>query len=330
MSMSQPRLLAAMAAHLPRLPFLLFVFLAVHVPTSHGSPLPTTYDSSMCLESFWCGSVEIRYPFYLANATKATSDYNGNYSCGYTDLEISCLGEGPSASPVIRLSGETYTVQDISYDSDNYKVTLVDRDVLVGGSCPAVRHGVTFDGMWLHNTSSNDDLTFYFGCYSGGPRMPAGLHKYQIDCNFESPVPGGGVAFVLTPDDHDKAQEHDLAADCHKVVSVLVKNEVLEVARTWTNFTSGAYGYVLKQGFELGWSPIETGPCPQCEESGGKCAYRQNKTFLGCLCSDGKVGYPDGTDCSGASTAPAPAHASSKSLRPDPSIAHSAVSCDPR
>ncbi|TKW16155.1 hypothetical protein SEVIR_5G280500v4 [Setaria viridis] len=323
MSMSQPRLLAAMAAHLPRLPVLLFVFLALHVPASHGDPLPTTYDGSMCLESsFWCGSVEIRYPFYLANATKATSDYSGyNYSCGYTDLEISCLGEGPSASPVIRLGGENYTVQDISYDSDNYKVTLVDRDVLVGGSCPAVRHGVTFDGMWLHNTSSNDDLTFYFGCYSGGPRMPAGLHKYQIDCNFESPVPGGGVAFVLTPDDHDKAQEHDLAADCHKVVSVLVKNEVLEVARTWTNFTSGAYGYVLKQGFELSWSPMETGPCPQCEESGGKCAYRQNKTFLGCLCSDGKVGKPD---CN--STAPA----SSKSLRPDPSIAHSAVSCDPR
>ncbi|XP_072149766.1 LEAF RUST 10 DISEASE-RESISTANCEUS RECEPTOR-LIKE PROTEIN KINASE-like 2.1 isoform X3 [Setaria viridis] len=309
MSMSQPRLLAAMAAHLPRLPVLLFVFLALHVPASHGDPLPTTYDGSMCLESsFWCGSVEIRYPFYLANATKATDDYSGyNYSCGYTDLEISCLGEGPSASPVIRLGGENYTVQDISYDSDNYKVTLVDRDVLVGGSCPAVRHGVTFDGMWLHNTSSNDDLTFYFGCYSGEPRMPAGLHKYQIDCNFESPVPGGGVAFVLTPDDHDKAQEHDLAADCHKVVSVLVKNEVLEVARTWTNFTSGAYGYVLKQGFELGWSPMETGPCPQCEESGGKCAYRQNKTFLGCLCSDGKVGKPD---CN--STAPASRHGNKK------------------
>jgi hypothetical protein len=77
-----PRLLAtAMASHLPRLPFLMFVFLAVHAPASHGSPLPATYDGSMCLESsFRCGDVEIRYPFYIANATQATADYSGNYS----------------------------------------------------------------------------------------------------------------------------------------------------------------------------------------------------------------------------------------------------------
>ena len=32
--------------------------------------LLSTYNVSMCSESFWCGSVEIHYPFYLANATE--------------------------------------------------------------------------------------------------------------------------------------------------------------------------------------------------------------------------------------------------------------------
>jgi hypothetical protein len=36
----------------------------------------------------------ISYPFYLPNATTETTDYGYNYSCGYTDLKISCQGEG--------------------------------------------------------------------------------------------------------------------------------------------------------------------------------------------------------------------------------------------
>ncbi|RCV26846.1 hypothetical protein SETIT_5G278000v2 [Setaria italica] len=178
----------------------------------------------------------------VVEGTCCVFSVRGYYSCGYTDLKISCQGEGASVIPVIRLGGENYTVQDISYESgiDGYKVILADSDVLVGGNCPAVRHGVTFDDV---------------------------------------PVPGGGVAFVFTPDDHDKAQEHDLAADCKEVVSVLVKSEVLmDMARD-----------VLKQGFELSWSRITMDQCPLCE----KCSYSQNKTFLGCLCSNRKVGYPD-------------------------------------
>jgi len=116
MSVNPPRLLAAMAAHQPRLPVLLFVFLTVYVHSTHGDPLPSTYDISMCSESFWCGSVEIRYPFYLANATEATADHSGNYSCGYIDLSISCKLEGQALIPTIRLGGDYYTVENISYN----------------------------------------------------------------------------------------------------------------------------------------------------------------------------------------------------------------------
>jgi hypothetical protein len=103
---------------------------------------------------------------------------------------------------VIRLGGESYTVQDISYGGDTPTVILVDSNVLSGGGCPAV-HNISFDGKWLRNSNSNDILTFYFGCYSPETPVPRELEKYQINCNgSQRPVPAGGVAFVLTTDDY--------------------------------------------------------------------------------------------------------------------------------
>ncbi|CAO2166003.1 unnamed protein product [Urochloa humidicola] len=272
--------------HQTRLPVLLFVFLAIHVPASHGDPAPplNTYDDSMCPESSRCGDVHIKYPFFLSNTIRYIADYNYNdapYACGYTDMEISCQGPGPAGTPVIRLDSESYTVLNISYDKKT--IILADSDVLRAGSkCPTVSHGVRFGEAWLrYGTSSNDNLTFFFGC----DPAPAGLDKYKIDCNGSF---GGGDSFVFTPDDH--AQEHDLAAYC-KNLSVPVRSEVL-MASNRSNFTSGGYGDVLKQGFELIWIP--TDECHPCEQSGGKCSYNQYRQFLGCLCSHSKskVGHP--------------------------------------
>ena len=65
-----------MAAHLPRFPVLLFFFLAVHVAAAHGDPAQpqATYDASICSSSL-CGSVNIRYPFYIC---RKRVDYSGN------------------------------------------------------------------------------------------------------------------------------------------------------------------------------------------------------------------------------------------------------------
>ena len=71
---------------------------------------------------------------------------------------------GPKATPAIILRGHHYTVLDIFYDSKS--IILADSDVLHGGSCPVVLHDLSFDKLWLQNTSSNENLTFYFGCYT--------------------------------------------------------------------------------------------------------------------------------------------------------------------
>ncbi|CAL4962001.1 unnamed protein product [Urochloa decumbens] len=275
-----------MVAHLPRLPVLLFVFLAVHVPASHGNdhapPLPATYDSSMCPEPFLCGNVSVQYPFYLSNTTRDITGYNTSYSCGYTNLEMSCQGEGQIKTPVIRLGGDSYTVLNIFYD--NSTIILVDSDVLAGGICPIARHNVTLDKVWLHYTSSNGNLTFFFGCVS----VPPELSQYRMDCNGLS----RGSSFVFTSDDLDKAQEHELAASCSELVSVPVRNEIL-MASNQSMLTNGGYAEVLRHGFKLEWSRITTDTCYLCEQSGGLCSYSQNNAFFGCMCSDGKVGAQD-------------------------------------
>ncbi|BAS73800.1 Os01g0690900 [Oryza sativa Japonica Group] len=126
-------------ARLPSL--LLFFILGVHASVSHGSPpLPSTYDPSICSKSSECGGVNISYPFYLSNAT----DYYTRFSCGYTDLKISCSRDrdGRNETPTILLGGDNYTILDIIYDS--HTIVLVDTDALRGGSCPRVGHNVTF------------------------------------------------------------------------------------------------------------------------------------------------------------------------------------------
>ncbi|XP_066312353.1 LEAF RUST 10 DISEASE-RESISTANCEUS RECEPTOR-LIKE PROTEIN KINASE-like 1.2 isoform X3 [Miscanthus floridulus] len=311
MSANPPRLLATMAAHLPvpRLPVLLFVFLAVHVhvPASHAiSPsLPTTYDGSICSESINCGGVNISYPFYLADVTIETADYGYSYSCGYTDLKIFCQAERPTGIPVpvISLGGENYFIQKIFYD--NHTIILADSDVFVGGSCPAVSHNVSFNETWLYNSSAFHNLTFFFGCHLGDS-MTLDLDAYKIKCaDFKSPPDAGpGDSFVVMTDEHehDWYPEQELAMNCNMIVTVPVNHDVLMAPSNQQYLRSGGYGDVLRRGFELEWERLTAYGCHLCEESNGRCAYSQHRDFLGCLCHGGKVGNPD---CEHISTATA-------------------------
>ncbi|CAL4955050.1 unnamed protein product [Urochloa decumbens] len=282
-----------MAAHLPvpRLPFLLFVFLAVHVPASHGNAalLPTTYDGSICSDSVMCGTVvSISYPFYLSNRIRETANYT-SYSCGYTDLEIFCQGEGPSATPVVRLGGNSYTVLNILYDSRT--IILADSDVLIGPRCPKPSHNVTFDYEWLrYNYSSYDNLTFFYNCYfNPGDSVPPSFDKnYQINYT-ELPSPPGG--FVFSAEELGTAQDYGLPSHCKEIVTVPVRRDALKGNDPY--MLARGYVDVLKMGFELEWNRVTTDQCYMCEESGGQCAYGQSRAFLGCLCSGGKVGNPD-------------------------------------
>jgi hypothetical protein len=157
----------------------------------------------MCSESFRCGAVDIRYPFYLSNATREAPDYT-NYSCGYTDLKIVCQGEGEDMAPVLYLDGDTYTIMNISYDKHTF--ILGDTDVLRGNGCPRVSHDVSFGQECLNYTDSLDSLAFFFDCYKPGEVPPPDLKDHQISCKgFSSD--GASFVFIAGSDEHIISQE---------------------------------------------------------------------------------------------------------------------------
>ncbi|KAF2951754.1 hypothetical protein DAI22_01g286100 [Oryza sativa Japonica Group] len=287
--------LAAMA-HLPLLLLSFLVLIGVHASVSHGSPpLPSTYDPSICSKSSECGGVNISYPFYLSNAT----DYYTRFSCGYTDLKISCSRDrdGRNETPTILLGGDNYTVLDIIYDS--HTIVLADTDALRGGSCPRVRHNITFAQAdeWLQYTGPRDNLTFFFGCKLNlPPPIDPGLvslaDKHQINCKDFSNWPDSGDSFVFTSAELEAPVESELARRCRQVIVVPVNGDILNSSNQ-SALPSGGYGQVLNKGFDLAWNSRKDEQCYQCEQSQGHCSYSQNRVFLDCLCSDGKVGNQD-------------------------------------
>ncbi|TVU35467.1 hypothetical protein EJB05_17358, partial [Eragrostis curvula] len=294
-------------AHLPRFPVIVVVvfLLVAHVPARHGNPLPSTYDGSICSESFGCGGVEVRYPFYIANATRAAPAY-GSYSCGYTDLKIFCQDVGKTATPLIQLGQYNYTVKGINYNSST--LVVADADAFPGGNggCPNVRHNVSLLGSdRLSYTGYNDDLTFFLGCYQrDAAAMPPELNAYKIlDCPGLGNPLGGGASFVFSPDEHGASGEYDLANQCSEIVVMPVLSDSLAGLSNRSTLPR-EYGGVLRDGFELAWN--ETTDCYRCERSGGRCAYTQNKLFMGCLCSDKTVRMPDCSSSDASSTTRSP------------------------
>uniref|UniRef100_A0ACD5W0G8 Uncharacterized protein n=1 Tax=Avena sativa TaxID=4498 RepID=A0ACD5W0G8_AVESA len=294
-----------MAHHLPRL--LVLLFLGAHV--SHGSHLLlTAYDDSMCSESFRCGGVDIKYPFYLSNATRAAPEHTSNFSCGYTDLNISCLAEGKTGTPVLHLDEYSYIILNISYD--NHTIILRDADLLRGNDvCPRVSHNVSFGQEWLNYADSFDSLAFFFDCYTKrGDDMPRGLQDYQINCKgFSSP----GVSFVLSSEKVIVSKEYELAYHCTDYFLAPVHEDAL--LRSDPPVLPSQYGVLLRRGFELEWKTEQT--CYPCEQSGGRCSYSENKEFLGCFCSGGKV-EAQVCNSSNATTASADSSSGSKSKIP--------------
>ncbi|KAL6614705.1 hypothetical protein ACP70R_036975 [Stipagrostis hirtigluma subsp. patula] len=277
-----------------------------------GGPTSSERCGSMCSDSFYCGSVEIRYPFHLSNATGVADGYSTPYSCGYTDLNITCHppGEGATWTPIIQLGQGSYRVLSIAYDTSS--IILSDADAFGrGGSgtgCPTVRHNVTFGHEWLrYDADSRANLTFFFGCYAQSS-VPAGLDAYRISCPDFVGSPGGGVSFVFAhnPEEDDETDDDDLEGHCSEVFVAPVQSDSPLLRGNNRSALPREYGAVLRQGFELAWSTMTTDGCHLCEQpgsGGGRCAYGRSREFLGCLCPDGTVGTQD---CRNSGAAPAP------------------------
>ena len=246
----------------------------------------TYYNPSMCHESLPCGgNVDVHYPFFLANATMAIDGYWA-YSpyCGYAGMAIVCDG----GYAVLMLSGRSYTVLDIDYE--NHAITLADTD-LIGSDddCPRVTHNVTLPEETRLKPTDDDSLSFFFDCvFTPGNPQPLGI--LPINCSsFQSGGPGT-MSFVALQS--DVQQQDRWTRACKTVVLVPVLQDWRLNPEYHLHLNSDGYGQVLKRGFQLSWEP-SAGPCYVCEQTKGKCSYRRNGEFLGCLCSDGSLRNQD-------------------------------------
>ncbi|XP_051225513.1 LEAF RUST 10 DISEASE-RESISTANCEUS RECEPTOR-LIKE PROTEIN KINASE-like 2.4 isoform X2 [Lolium perenne] len=255
---------------------LLFLLLAA---ASHGVASGATYDSSMCLsEPFTCGAVSFSYPFYRSSDRKDV-DGNENSYCGYPGMGIVCDND----KPMLQLDGVgNYAVKSI--DGTRANVSIADPEAV--GSCPRVDHNVTFGpGTWLEFPNTTVDyLVFFLSCYFGaGLVKPATLDP--ITCSeFVSGVPG--ASFVFPNESVPAAGNWSQACRQVILVPVFKYGPVDPSNSTWRNT---GYGDVLRQGFQVSWDnrPVS---CTQCEESNGRCAYKQTGEFHGCLCTNGQIG----------------------------------------
>jgi hypothetical protein len=90
--------------------------------------------------------------------------------------------------------------------------------VLGGGDCPIVRHNVTFDEVWLYNTSTFDNFTFFFGSHWGARDTPPVFADYQSSCaGFSNPAIRRGGSFVFKSEDIEEHEEQELASHCDEV-----------------------------------------------------------------------------------------------------------------
>ncbi|KAG0519096.1 hypothetical protein BDA96_09G234800 [Sorghum bicolor] len=259
------------------------------------------YNPSACQKSsFRCGdTVDVRYPFFLANATYAVVEGDTAYAksyCGYPGMAIACDEAGGRAT--LKLKSDNYTVLGIDYDK--HTVTVADADVLAAGDggddCPRVAHNVTVPReTWLNlSDTANDNLVFFYDCVFTSSETttlpPPASVLPPINCSsFRNPT--GAKSFVVV--ERDMRLQDDWPRECKQPLVAPVLKKLLSPDEDYLlRLNSDGYGQLLKQGFQLTWDP-SAGSCYFCENSGGQCSYNQVGEFIGCLCSDGRVRSPD-------------------------------------
>ncbi|CAL4948046.1 unnamed protein product [Urochloa decumbens] len=262
---------------------LLPLLLAVLVASCRADDPPgDAYNTSICqAQSFTCGKVEIKYPFYLADVM---GDVRGNRNsyCGYPGLAIDC---DDGKDPTLRLEDRDYNVTDINYSSRT--ISLADPDILEDESCPRVDHNVTVpSAVWLNYTEYTVHyLLFFANCLAPTLRVPNHPEINPINCT--STGGEGGYSFVIplkTP--HDAL----LPPVCRQVFLVpVVQSGPFQIDAQWSTI---GYRNSLTQGFQLEWElSRRSDNCTKCEAAAndGRCAYSAGEEFVGCLCSNGRV-----------------------------------------
>ncbi|KAK6255744.1 hypothetical protein SCA6_017049 [Theobroma cacao] len=233
--------------------FLLLLFL--HPTTPSPPPNDTTFRN--CNQTISCGTItNLTYPF--------TGGPRPEY-CGPPGFQLTC-----SNNTTLELLTDSVSYRVIQLDPRTQIMTL-SRSDLYNNPIPCMQNftNTTLDSTIFTPTSNNENLTFFYGCYS----LNTSSYKppNMFTCN------NSGAYYVVGPVPVDPAFK---VIQCNVSVTVpVLRSAANELVRN-----RSLLGEVLMEGFSVNYSIPYDDECAKCLDSGGDCGWFSSRAI--CICGD--------------------------------------------
>ncbi|XP_076886654.1 LEAF RUST 10 DISEASE-RESISTANCE LOCUS RECEPTOR-LIKE PROTEIN KINASE-like 2.1 [Bidens hawaiensis] len=209
-----------------------------------------------------CGGVNISYPFWKIDSESTTQ------FCGYEGFGINCSQQNISE---ITFNGDSYYVESINYELGT--ILLADYEVSrvaeVWNNCPRVQHNITLGTLPFDFAMYTINLSFHFDC----DRCPS--FATEVPCLERD---NGKACLDIVNNIIDELDWNEYSCD-QEVITTVSGGNLERFPDLPTSFSS-----ILERGFGLQWK--QTDDCSKCEESNGRCGWRNTVGFL-CYCADG-------------------------------------------
>jgi hypothetical protein len=227
-----------------------------------------------------CGTLTLRYPFWLGSGNQTSSP------CGHPAFEVWCSdGRGVAA-----LKGSSIHVLAIDYANSSF---LASHSRVAAGDDGVCRTdfnmSVSIALSPFTISPRNRALCFLSKCVG---TAPSGDEFVNATSNCSAPIYAylGGTYYWDSP-------PAIATGRCtYSYIPVL--------GREAAAMTAANYSRLLKDGFVLEWEAGGVGDCRACNASGGQCRYDNAAAAFRCLCPDGRRAA--GPKCAGESDTPIP------------------------
>ncbi|PUZ57932.1 hypothetical protein GQ55_5G469200 [Panicum hallii var. hallii] len=221
-----------------------------------------------------CGTLTLRYPFWLGSGNQTSSP------CGHPAFEVWC------SRGVAALKGSSIHVLAIDYANSSF---LASHSRVAAGD----------DGVC--RTDFNMSVSIALSPFTISPRnralcflskcdgtAPSGDEFVNATSNCSAPIYAylGGTYYW------DRPPAIATGRCTYSYIPVL--------GREAAAMTAANYSRLLKDGFVLEWEAGGVGDCRACNASGGQCRYDNAAAAFRCLCPDGRRAA--GPKCAGGIT----------------------------
>ncbi|XP_031122318.1 LEAF RUST 10 DISEASE-RESISTANCE LOCUS RECEPTOR-LIKE PROTEIN KINASE-like 1.2 isoform X2 [Ipomoea triloba] len=201
---------------------------------------------------------ELKYPFYLQGQQESY--------CGFPEFNVSCDGQG---YPILRIPENDYVVDNISYESNSFRVYNAAVSGPEAGCLPEIKNVTVTNGSIGLRLVTESRINILRNC---SELLVEQLWRYRVGCNEGK---GYDWSFVLF---EDSGFLKSALQECKE--NVLAPVEIREDDRS-DRSSVVKYDVLLKRGFELRWS---VSSCKECAESGGRCGFNATNLHFICFC----------------------------------------------